>query len=239
LASVRFVCRNGGAWLIDIKWEGKFMSSLLRFKIFAFLKRPFSIYNRRLRMSLFVKIMKPYAEMKVLDLGGKPGIWDYVQVPLHITCLNLPGIVKKNYRSHHVIDYIEGDACGMPDFQFGDFDLIYSNSVIEHVGNSEKRCQFADEIKRLSNKYWIQTPCKGFPVEAHTGMPFWWYYPSWLNEYFINGWSKKLPDWTESIVQTTYVTKNELEQLFPNGKIITEWFVLPKSLIIYSVDANQ
>jgi len=215
------------------------MFKFLRHRMLLFFLKPFSNYNRRSRMALFVEVMKPTEGMSVLDLGGKPAIWDYVHVPLHITCLNLPGIVMANYATHHVIDYIEGDACDMPDFQFGDFDMIYSNSVIEHVGTFEKRLQFTNEIKRLSNNYWIQTPCKGFPVEAHTGMPFWWYYPSWLKEYFINGWSKKLPEWTEGIVQTTYVTEKELKRLLPDANVTTEWFVFPKSLIFWSVDANH
>jgi len=210
------------------------MFKYFRIKLFYTILRPFASYTRGARMRLFIKIMKPVEGMKIIDLGGQTDIWDYVEVPLKITCLNLPGIAMINYETHHDIKYVEGDACDMPNFKFGDFDMVYSNSVIEHVGNIEKRTQFADEVKRLSNNYWIQTPCKGFPIEAHTGMPFWWYYPSWLKKYLINRWSIKLPAWTEMVKTTTFVNKEELKTMLPNSDIRTEWFIFPKSIIVYS-----
>lgn len=210
----------------------------LRFKIFRALLNPFSAYMRNNRMRLFIKTMTPVKGMKILDLGGQPFIWDFVDIPLNITCLNLPGIVIKNHNSHHEITYVEGDACDMPNFQYGDFDMIFSNSVIEHVGNIEKQIQFAREVTRLSNHFWIQTPSKFFPIEAHCGMPFWWFYPPFLRAYFLERWSKKLPAWTEMVSTTTFVDKKNLEIFFPNCEILTEWFIFPKSLIVYSTSTK-
>ncbi|MDJ0662243.1 MAG: class I SAM-dependent methyltransferase [Crocosphaera sp.] len=188
-------------------------------------------------MSLFQEIIKPYSGMKVLDVGGTPSIWDYIETPLQITCLNLPSPKPQpKYESHHSIKLVDGDGCNMQEFNSGDFDLIFSNSVIEHVGDIDKQEQFAKEILRLSGKsgnYWVQTPCKVFPIEAHTGMLFWWYYPDSVRKYFISRWSQKLPAWTEMVKHTTIIHKETLESLFPNGSMITEWFVLPKSLIVY------
>ena len=89
-------------------------------------------------MRRFVKIIKPFEGMKVLDLGVQPDIWDFVETPLNITCQNLPGIAMVDYETQHKIKYIEGDAYDMPYFQPGDFDLVFSNSVIEHVGSIKK-----------------------------------------------------------------------------------------------------
>jgi SAM-dependent methyltransferase len=197
-----------------------FIFRYLRIKIFYTLMTPFSNLVRGARIRLFLKIMKPVKGTKILDLGGQPTIWDFVE-------------------THHDIRYVEGDACHLPDFKFGDFDLIFSNSVIEHVGNPEKQTQFANEVMRLSNNYWIQTPCKNFPIEAHSGMPFWWYYPSWVRTYFLNQWSKKLPDWTEMIATTTFIRKKDLRKMLPNAKILTEWFIFPKSFIAYSVSSKK
>ncbi len=208
-----------------------------RIKVFYALLKPFSKRQRARRMSLFVKIMKPTPNMRVLDLGGEPEIWDYVDVPLHITCLNLPGFGKKNHQTHHQIHYVEGDACCMPQFQPGDFDLIFSNSVIEHVGDHNRRLQFGNEVLRLSTRYWIQTPSKLFPIEAHSGMPFWWFYPQSLRSYFLNEWRKKLPYWTSMVAGTVVVTSDELRDILPGCKIKYELFLgLPKSIIAYLVD---
>ena len=185
-------------------------------------------------MALFVKLMKPMPAMKILDLGGQPSIWDFINTPLDITCLNLPGIATVAHTTHHQITYVEGDACSMPHYAFGDFDLVFSNSVIEHVGCHEKRLQFANEVLRLSSKYWIQTPSKYYPIEAHCGMPLWWFYPQSLRSYFISKWKKKLPDWTEMVETTTFVSSSELQNIFPSSTIKYEWVLFPKSLIAYS-----
>lgn len=189
-------------------------------------------------MQLFVRTIKPTTGMRVLDMGGQPAIWDHVRPSLRITCLNLPGIIDKGHQTHHQIQYLEGDACSMPYFKRGDFDIIFSNSVIEHVGGQEKQLAFTAEVQRLSDTYWVQTPCKYFPIEAHCGMPFWWFYPSALKLYFLRHWSKKLPAWTEMVSETTVITKKDLRKFFPKSSIITEWLIFPKSLIAYSSKVN-
>jgi hypothetical protein len=207
----------------------------LRVRIFVFLLHPFSNFSRKRRMHLFVKLIAPTPGMKVLDLGGQPDIWDNVEPILNITCLNLPNIANKAHKSHHNIHYIEGDACSMPNFEFGDFDIIFSNSVIEHVGDVDKQTKFANEVRRLSNTYWIQTPSKYFPIEAHCGMPFWWFYPRWLRSYFLGKWTKHFPAWTKMVATTAVISRKSLGKFFPNSKIVTEWFIFPKSLIAFSV----
>lgn len=189
-------------------------------------------------MALFIKLMKLHPGMKILDLGGYPDFWNDVDLPLDITCLNLPGsgITERNYKSHHHITCIEGDACSMPYLKPGDFDVIFSNSVIEHVGNEQKRSDFASEVLRLSDKYWIQTPSKYFPIEAHCGMPFWWFYPTSFRSFILKRWKKKLPAWTEMVANTSIVNRSELKKIFPNCQIQNElFFIIPKSLIAFSL----
>lgn len=214
-------------------WEGCGQLKYFRVKLFRKLMEPFSRYMRKRRMRLFVQRMSPVAGMKVLDLGGQPAIWDDVAPCLNITCLNLPGVADQNYESHHKINYVIGDACNLIEWQFGDFDIVFSNSVLEHVGDVVKQDAFAREVRRLSDNYWIQTPSKFFPIEAHCGMPFWWFYPAWLRTFFLDRWSRKLPAWTEMVSTTTYIPRKRLISLFPDAKIINEWFIFQKSLIAF------
>jgi len=201
---------------------------------FKTLLKPVSTYARKRRGKKFLKLMNPQENMKILDVGGQPQIWDYISVPLKITCLDLPGTPVANHQSHHEISYVEGDGCNMPEFDFGEFDLIYSNSVIEHVGDCEKRKMFAKEIQRLGHTYWVQTPYKYYPIEAHCGMLFWWLYPKALRTFFVERWRKKIPAWAEMVEETDIVTTKEMKELFPNSKIVKEWLFFPKSLIVYS-----
>jgi len=185
-------------------------------------------------MAEFQKTFKPTEGMKILDLGGQPAIWDSVTPALSITCVNLPGIAKTEPPTHHSITYRDGDACSMPYFKKGEFDLVFSNSVIEHVGGHEKQLQFASEVQRLSDNYWIQTPSIYFPIEAHCGMPFWWLYSKKLQKFFLSRWSEKLPAWTEMVATTTVLSNQQLRQLFPGCSLKTEWLLLPKSVIAYA-----
>ena len=202
--------------------------------MFTFLLDPFSNVLRKRRMAEFQKTFKPTEGMKILDLGGQPAIWNTITPALSITCVNLPGIAKTEHPTHHSITYRDGDACSMPYFKKGDFDLVFSNSVIEHVGDHEKRYQFAAEVQRLSDNYWIQTPSIYFPIEAHCGMPFWWLYSKKLQKFFLSRWSEKLPAWTEMVATTTVLSNQQLRQLFPGCSLKTEWLLLPKSIIAYA-----
>ena len=206
----------------------------LRFKIFQSLLGPFSSFTRKRRMALYQKKINLEPGMKILDVGGTASIWEHIDIPLEITCLNLPtSKYKPVYKGHHKIKFIEGDGCNLPEFNHGDFDLIFSNSVIEHVGNWKKQQQFANEILRLSDNYWVQTPCKLFPIEAHCGMPFWWHYPENLRQKILDKWYKKLPAWTIMIKHTTVIEENTLKRLFPEANFLREWFIFPKSIIVY------
>ncbi len=170
----------------------------------------------------------------ILDLGGQPMIWDSINLRLDLTILNLPGRAAFSHASHHKIRYVDGDACAVEGFSERSFDIVFSNSVIEHVGSAEKQAEFAREVRRLGHSYWVQTPSKWFPIEAHCGMPFWWFYPASVRDYFIERWRRKLPAWTEMVEGTTVLTRADLHRLFPEATIAVETsFGMPKSYVAY------
>lgn len=179
--------------------------------------------------------MKIKGGERIVDLGGSALFWESIEQKLDITIVNLPGsISKERLPIQHRFTFLEGDACKLEIFSDNQFDIAFSNSVIEHVGDESKRAEFAREARRLAPKYWVQTPSIHFPIEAHNHMPFWWYYPSKLKRYFINKWSKKLPAWTEMIIGTTVVSVNELRILFPDGDLYKErFFGFVKSYTLY------
>ena len=172
--------------------------------------------------------------MSVLDLGGTSSIWATLPIAMEITILNLPATEHLNVVSHHSFNYVEGDACHVIEYQERQFDIVFSNSVIEHVGAVERQADFAEEVRRLGKSYWVQTPSKWFPIEAHCGMPFWWFYPQKLRQYFIERWRKKLPGWTQMVEETRVLTKADLQRYFPEATICVEtYFGIPKSYIAY------
>jgi len=186
-------------------------------------------------MALFRTQMDLRDGLSVLDLGGQPMIWDSIPERLKITILNLPGVAKSTHRSHHQIKYIEGDACNVTTHADQSFDIVFSNSVIEHVGGEASRRRFAQEVQRLGWAYWVQTPSAYFPIEAHTGMPLWWAYPNALRQFILRRWALKLPGWTDMVKNTTYVTRREMQALFPAATLKVERLAgFPKSYILFS-----
>ena len=204
----------------------------LRIHAFYRLLRPYSEWARKRRMRLYTEQIRVREGMSILDLGGQPMIWKSVPQRVNLTILNLPGAVEGNPSSHHTIRLVEGDACQVEQFAARSFDSVFSNSVIEHVGCAGKQAAFAAEVRRLGNSYWVQTPSKWSPIEAHCGMPFWWFYPAWMRRSLIERWRKKLPAWTHMVEDTTVLTKAEMRRLFPEAKILTERSLgIPKSYI--------
>lgn len=199
----------------------------LFFRIAVFLKAPFSRYSRGKRTKVFLEKMNIRGGERIIDLGGSAAFWADIDQTLDITVVNLPGeLSRTNVPPQHRFTFVEGDACNLPRFADNQFDIAFSNSVIEHVGDEEKRKQFAREARRLAPRYWVQTPSIHFPIEAHNHMPFWWYYPESLKVYFKERWRKKLPAWTEMIEGTTVLSVNELKIVFSDAKLHREFFML-------------
>lgn len=85
--------------------------------------------------------------------------------------------------------WVEGDAWDMNMFESRHFDVIFSNSVIEHVGDFSKQGKMEAEISRVANKYWVQTPFKHFPLEIHFLFPLFQYLPISLRLHIAKIWS--------------------------------------------------
>lgn len=56
-------------------------------------------------------------------------------------------------------------------FRDGEFDVVFCNAVIEHVGNRSRQRAFMREILRVGRRAFITTPNRWYPVELHTMLP--------------------------------------------------------------------
>ena len=67
---------------------------------------------------------------------------------------------------------VSGDACRPPDrVRNESYDLVFSNSLIEHVGGFANRQLCADFIRSKADRHWVQTPYRYFPIEPHWLFP--------------------------------------------------------------------
>lgn len=213
------------------------MPKHLRLKAFHHFLHPYQAAARLRRSRWFISAMGIEPDMRIIDLGGTPMIWALVDLPLDITLLNIKHELKAfadaGRNQLHKFSFVKGDACDI-DLPSNSFDIAFSNSVIEHVGDKARRSAFAKHVRRLAPKYWVQTPAKSFPIEAHTGMPFWWFYPEGLRQALIRKWRQDLSLWTEMIEGTTIVERSELREIFPDAIVAPERsFGIVKSYVAF------
>ncbi len=190
-------------------------------------------------MRLFERTFRISAGTRVLDVGGSPLIWQFASVQPQLTILNFPSAIEKTSRS---ADLVAGDGRMLP-FKDLAFDLVFSNSVIEHVGTRADQQRFAHEVGRVGRYYWIQTPNRHFPVELHMMLPFIHYLPKAWQRPIVNRFTlwqllvrpteKERRSYIDHFLnELNLLDASELQALFPSASVITERVLgLSKSLV--------
>jgi hypothetical protein len=121
----------------------------------------------------------------------------------------------------------------------GTFDLVHSNSTIEHVGPWLQMLKAAAEITRLANAYYVQTPNFWFPVEPHFRAPLLHFLPELRARLvmrvrlgFAETRSETMSDAMLQVQDARLLDRRQLAALFPDAEILDErFFGLTKSLI--------
>lgn len=114
--------------------------------------------------------------VSILDVGGVETFWEVVgAMPFaEITIVNLPEAFEKPYWFPGrvvALQRVNGSALDLSAFK-GKFDVVVSNSVIEHVGGWEDIGRAAQELRGAAAHGWVQTPAFSFPIEPHFALPF-------------------------------------------------------------------
>lgn len=205
------------------------------FEILARISRGF----RRKRIRKFLDLFQPTRQTRILDVGGLPRLWDGMSMPAQTTIVNLqplPDHEKPFLKSNQTFTQGDGTKLSWPDKSF---DVVFSNSVIEHLGTKENQAAFARECRRVGKTYWIQTPAREFPVEPHFLTLCLHWLPKAVQKRLLRygsvwGWlSRPEPGAVEAaLAEVRLLTLKEFKSLFPDGQILIErWLGLPKSYI--------
>jgi SAM-dependent methyltransferase len=181
---------------------------------------------RRQRMRLFSRLLPSTPETTVLDVGGGPMNWQW--------CEPMPRVTTLNLRSGDVV----ADGRRLP-FRDGSFDVVFSNSVIEHVGSRMDQEAFACEIGRVGRRYFVQTPNRNFPIEPHFMTPLVQFLPVGLRARLARNFTlwglitRPAPDTVASSVRSIrLLTPSDMRRLFPDARLHRErLFGLAKSLV--------
>ena len=121
--------------------------------------------------------------------------------------------------------------------------MVFSNSVIEHVGDRASQRRFASEVQRVGRAYWVQTPNRWFPIEQHLLTPFvHWLPKSWQRALVprFTVWSaltRPAPDRRDFYIEhflsdVRLLGFRDMRVLFPDARILRERFLgFAKSLV--------
>ncbi len=188
---------------------------------------------RRRRFERFLRELEVKPHDRILDVGGSPYFWRGSGLEAKVTILNtrLPEVQEAPFQ------WVYGDACAMTEFDDLVFDVVFSNSVIEHVGGSQRQSAMAAEVRRVGKRYWVQTPYKHFPVEPHFLFPAFQYFPRPIKVFISRIWPFSYArihglDPLEDIRDIRLLNRRELQALFPDADVLVERLGgLVKSLI--------
>ena len=136
-----------------------------------------STWNRTRKWERFVREIEPGPETKVLDVGYQDlaffsadnFIEEHYPWPRQLTALGIEEPVNFSVR-YTEVEVITYDGRIFP-FEDKSFDVVWSNAVIEHVGDRDAQLLFLKECLRVSNRIFVTTPNRFFPVEVHTRIP--------------------------------------------------------------------
>ena len=195
---------------------------------------------RRRRFALFQDLISSlnHSPITILDLGGWQEFWEvmgFTDTPHKIILLNLHEIQVRypNFTS------IVGDARKLDTFTDKSVDVVFSNSVIEHLGTYENQKHMANEVRRVGKRYFIQTPNFFFPIEPHFIFPFFHWLPRSARLMLIGRFSlgyigrkQSREQAMRTLGEFRLLKKNEVKALFPDASIYSERvFGLTKSYI--------
>jgi SAM-dependent methyltransferase len=183
------------------------------------LAEPLARRARDARHDLYRSVIAPRAGETILDVGcGTEGLAGF-EPGAEIT--GLDAAERPDYPGRR---FVRGDARALP-FEDASFDIVYSNSLVEHLHPGD-RDRFADEIRRVGRRYWVQTPNRYFPVEPHVLLPGFQFLPEPARRRL---WGLGMRGDYEEI---ELLGAAELRRLFPDAVIVRERFAgLAKSLI--------
>jgi ubiquinone/menaquinone biosynthesis C-methylase UbiE len=179
---------------------------------------PIHVALRNQKIDFFFELIGSGRGKRLLDVGGGAGItgefFRLYERFESVTVLNLEPDIS-DAPPHLHLDAVRADGCRLP-FQAKSVDWIFSNAVIEHVGNWPRQKQFADEIRRVAAKgYFVTTPNRFFPIEPHTLLPFYQFFPVSVQRRLV----RFSPGYLTRYEEINLLSAKDLQRLFPEAEV--------------------
>ena len=138
-----------------------------------------SLHVRRKMFQLFMYVMRPSETASILDLGvtgdeehQESNFFEQFYPYKHrIVCVGTEdgSHLERTYPGIIFMPIRQGEKLPFSDQQF---DIVFSNAVVEHTGEEAEQKVFVQEALRVSKAFFLTTPNRFFPIEMHSGLPF-------------------------------------------------------------------
>jgi hypothetical protein len=189
-------------------------------------RRRFSLVNE-----LIADILGRRDTCTILDIGGTESYWRLNEAflaehrgKMRIVTVNL-GRSANAQTDSSLFEHLIGDATSEEAYKTCRFDLIHSNSVIEHVGGWQKIRAMADFIRNSGSPYYLQTPNFWFPIEPHfRTLGFQWLPAHWRAQLLLKGRRgfREASSWDEamaSVESVNLLSVRQIRELFPGAEL--------------------
>lgn len=198
--------------------------------------------------NLVLKTLTEKDKCRILDIGGTFGFWhvwgsEFDWQKIEVVCANFDPSHADEGKENSSVTMIQGDACDLNTIGDQSFDIVFSNSVIEHVGQWRSMQSMAKEVRRIAPRYLVQTPNYWFPIEPHARTPFLHWLPEPLGYRVVM--MRKCGFWTKAktvsqamltLQSAKMLDFNQMAELFPDANIKREkFFGLTKALMAIRV----
>ncbi len=173
-----------------------------------------SLRSRRRKLDLFLETFRPGPETTVVDVGVTDAPFgahpdNFLEAwypwPERITAVGVTPL-ERFREAFPAVAAVQADGRTLP-FADGEFDLGFSNAVVEHVGDREAQRAFVHELSRVARRVFVTTPNRRFPLEVHTLLPFVHWLPRGPRERLLRS-----RGWTDTL---ELLGPGELRALFP------------------------
>ena len=175
-------------------------------------------------------------QVRILDVGGTTPFWERVGYAgserVEIVLLNL----MAQESPYENMSSAVGDAADLSEYGDDAFDVVLSNSVIEHLPTPELQARMGSEVRRVGKRVYLQTPNRYFPLEPHFLFPFFGVLPMRMRAFLLRhmdlGCRQRQPDPDKALAEVRSVrlmTGAELHRLFPSATFENERMLLSPS----------
>jgi hypothetical protein len=184
---------------------------------------------RQRRFGFFLSLLKALPRpLSILDIGGDRAFWLRMgfapTADVAITLLNTaPLPASAGFK------IMTGDARYLNDIADQEYDVVFSNSTIEHVGSRHDQYKVAAEVRRVGIRYFIQTPNRNFPIEPHFLVPGFQFLPVAIRAALLSrvrlGWRPRAKNHAaarKTVEEIRLLTQRDLLDLFPGSSLYQE-----------------